>query len=72
MPGNLIIMYIYSRHRQWTLANCEHDINICDSKIQVSSVKNILVSHLVILSAGMLSLVTLLKSVFLIYSYCQE
>jgi len=32
-------MYISSRHKQHTLANCDHDISICDSKIQVSSVE---------------------------------
>ena len=32
------LMYISSRHEQQTLANCDHDI--CDSKIQVGSVKN--------------------------------
>ena len=33
------LMYISSRHKQHTLANCDHDISICDSKIQVSSVE---------------------------------
>ena len=66
-----ILMYISSRHKQQTLTTCDHDISICDSKIQVSSVeKTLLVSQLVILSAGMLVLITLLKSVILIYSYC--
>ena len=32
------LMCISSRHKQQTLANCDHDISICDSKIQVSSV----------------------------------
>jgi len=32
-------MYILSRHKQQSLANCDHDISICDSKIQVSSVE---------------------------------
>ena len=36
-------MYISSRHKQQTLANCDHDISICDSKIQVSSVEKLLV-----------------------------
>jgi len=49
-------MYISSRRKQQTLANCDHDISICDSKIQVSSVEK-----LVILSAGMLTVITLLK-----------
>ena len=35
-------MYISSRHKQQTLANCDHDISICDSKIQVSSVEKLL------------------------------
>ena len=33
------LMYIPSRHKQQTLANCDHDISICNSKIQVSSVE---------------------------------
>ena len=33
------LMYISSRHKQQTLANWDHDISICDSKIQVSSVE---------------------------------
>ena len=32
-------MYISSRHKQQTLVNCDHDISLCDSKIQVSSVE---------------------------------
>ena len=36
-------MYISSRHKQQILANCDHDISICDSKIQVSSVEKLLV-----------------------------
>ena len=37
-------MYISSRHKQQILANCDHDISIsiCDSKIQVSSVEQLL------------------------------
>ena len=35
-------MYISSRHKQQILANCDHDISICDSKIQVSSVGKLL------------------------------
>ena len=35
-------MYISSRHKQQTLANYDHDISICDSKIQVSSVEQLL------------------------------
>jgi len=34
-------IYISSRHRQQILANCDHDISICDSKIQVSSVEQL-------------------------------
>ena len=37
------LMYISSRHKQHILANCDHDISICDSKIQVSSVEQLLV-----------------------------
>jgi len=36
------LMYIRSRHRQQILATCDHDISICDSKIQVSSVEKLL------------------------------
>jgi len=36
------LMYISSRHKQQTLANWDHDISICDSKIQVSSFENLL------------------------------
>ena len=32
------LMYISFRHKQQILANCDHAISICDSKIQVSSV----------------------------------
>ena len=35
-------MYISSRHKQQTLANCDYDISICESKIQVSSVEKLL------------------------------
>ena len=35
-------MYISSRHKQQTFAKCDHDISICDSKIQVSSVGKLL------------------------------
>ena len=37
------LMYISSRHKQQIIANCDHDISICDSKIQVSSVEKLLV-----------------------------
>jgi len=35
-------MYISSRHKQQILANCDYHINICDSKIQVSSVEKLI------------------------------
>ena len=35
-------MYISSRHTPHTVANCDHDISICDSKIQVSYVEKLL------------------------------
>ena len=35
------LMYISFRHKQKALANCDHDISICDSKIQVSSVEKL-------------------------------
>ena len=62
------LMYISSRHKQQILANCDHVI----VKYKLALLKNLLVSQLVILSAGMLTLITLLKSVIPIYSYCQE
>ena len=36
------LIYISSKHKQQILANCDHDISICDSKIQVSSVEKLL------------------------------
>jgi len=36
------LMYISFRHRQQILANCDHDISICHSKIQVSSLEKLL------------------------------
>ena len=36
------LMYISSRYKQQILANCDHDISICDSKIQVGSVEKLL------------------------------
>jgi len=36
------LVYILYRHKQQTLANCDHDISICDSKIKVSSVEKLL------------------------------
>ena len=35
-------MYISSRHKQQILADCDHDISIYNSKIQVSSVEKLL------------------------------
>ena len=35
-------MYISSRYKQQILANCDHDLSICDSKILVSSVEKLL------------------------------
>ena len=32
----LFVKYISTRHKQQTLTQCDHDISICDSKIQVS------------------------------------
>jgi len=66
------LMYISSRLKQQILANCNHNISICDSKYKLDLLKNVLVSQLVILSAGMLIFISLLKSVILIYSYCRE
>ena len=36
------LIYISSRYKQQILANCDHDISICDRKIQVSSVEKLL------------------------------
>ena len=36
------LMYISYRHKQQTIANCDHDISICDNKIQISSVEKLL------------------------------
>ena len=36
------LKYISSRHKPQTLANCDHDISICGSNIQVSSVEKLL------------------------------
>ena len=66
------LMYISSRHRQQILANCDHDISICDSKIQVSSVEKLLgvtISNTLCWDAHINQLI---KSVTLIYSYCRE
>ena len=42
------------------------------AKYKLALLINVLLSQLVILSAGMLILSSLLKSVILIYSYCRE
>ena len=36
------LMYNSSKHKQQILVNCDHDISICGSKIQVSSVEKLL------------------------------
>ena len=36
------LMYISSRHKQQILSNCDHNISIYDSKIQVSSVEKLI------------------------------
>ena len=36
------LMYISSRHKEQILAKCDHDISICDSKIQFSYVEKLL------------------------------
>ena len=41
-------------------------------KYKLALLKNFLVSQLVVLSAGMLIFISLLKCVILIYSYCRE
>ena len=65
-------IYISSRHKQQILANCDHDISICDNKIQVSSVEKLLdvtISNTLCWDAHIDQLI---KSVILIYSYCRE
>ena len=55
MPSNVSkskLMYISSRHKQQTLANCDHNTSICDSKIQIALLKNFLVSQLEILGCS--------------------
>ena len=64
------LMYISSRHKHQILANCYQDISICDSKIQVSSVKKLLgvtISNNLCLDAHIDQLI---KIVILIYFYC--
>jgi len=64
------LMYISSRHKQQILANCDHDISICDSKIQVSFVEKlpgVTISNNLCLDAHIDQLI---KSVILIYCYC--
>ena len=54
------------------LTNCDHDVSICDSKIQVSSVEKLLsvtINNTRCLDA---QIDHLIKSVILIYSYCRE
>jgi len=65
-------MYNSSRHIRQTLTNCDHDLSICDSKIQVSSVEKLLsvtINNTRCLDA---QIDHLIKSVILIYSYCRE
>jgi len=65
------LMYISSRHKQQTLANCDHDISICDSQIQVSSVEKLLgitISNTLCWGAHIDHLI---KIVILIYYFCQ-
>jgi len=67
------LMYISSRHKQQTLANCEHDINVCDSKIQVSSVEKLIgvtISNTLCWDAHIDHLI--IKIVIPINSHCQE
>ena len=40
--SNSKLRYFSSSHKQQILANCDHDISVCDSKIQVSSVEKLL------------------------------
>ena len=66
------LMCISSRHKQQSLANCDRDVSICDSKIQVSSVEKLLgvtISNTLCWDAHIDQLI---KSVILIYSYCRE
>ena len=66
------LMYISSRHKQQILANCDNDISICDSIIQVSSVEKplgVTISNTLCWDAHIDQLI---KSVILIYSYCRE
>ena len=65
-------MYISSRHKQQTFAKCDHDISICDSKIQVSSVGKLLgvtISNTLCWDAHIDHLI---NYVILIYYYFQE
>ena len=67
-----ILMYTSSRHKQQILTNCDHDISLCDSKIQVSSVEKLLgvtISNTLCWDAHINQLI---KSVILMYSYCRE
>ena len=66
------LMYISSRHKQQTLANCDHDLNICDSKTQVCSVEKLLDVTISTTLCWDAHIDPLIKSVIPIYSYCQE
>ena len=70
--SNSKLRYFSSSHKQQILANCDHDIGICDSKIQVSSVEK----HLGVTISNTLcwdaQYEQLIKSVIFIYSYCRE
>jgi len=66
------LMYISSRYKQQMLTNCDHDISICDFKIQVSSVEKLLgvtISNTLCWDAHIDHLI---KRVILIYSFCEE
>ena len=66
------LMYVSSRHKQLILANCDHDISRCDSKIQVSSVEKHLGVTIINTLCWDAHIDQLIKSVILIYSYCRE
>ena len=65
-------MYILSRHKQQILANCDHDISICDSEIQVSSVEKLLGVTISNTFCWNAHIDQLIKKRVLIYSYCRE
>ena len=66
-PSHLLVPDIFADDT--TIGTSSHSI---DTLLETLTTDLQNVSHLVILSAGMLTLMTLLKSVILIYSYCQE